>query len=215
MKRSLFSLVTAISLLATVAVLMLWIRSYWTCDSVVGESLEILDSGEYRGFDLNVGSMWGVVHVWHYMYRSDIRAAPPAPRNKWAWVRSPAVDPKVAPRHWHYYWPSYTNNLNNSPPNPPDEPFGTRERTISISLPDWIVVIFTCAIPVWWLIGARKRKREQTTPGLCPQCGYDLRGSADRCPECGTPIPAGKSGTPAGPPAPDSASAETSTLPQP
>ena len=34
----------------------------------------------------------------------------------------------------------------------------------------------------------RSRKRKKL--GLCVACGYDLRGSAGCCPECGTEIPA-------------------------
>jgi hypothetical protein len=36
----------------------------------------------------------------------------------------------------------------------------------------------------------RRRRREifRATHGLCLHCGYDLRASAERCPECGVPI---------------------------
>jgi hypothetical protein len=43
-------------------------------------------------------------------------------------------------------------------------------------------------VPVWLMrvIGRRRRWRE----GLCQGCGYDVRASSERCPECARPLPA-------------------------
>jgi hypothetical protein len=43
---------------------------------------------------------------------------------------------------------------------------------------------------VWsiWIVRVFRREKRWLQHGLCLRCGYDLRHSNDRCPECGEPI---------------------------
>jgi hypothetical protein len=50
----------------------------------------------------------------------------------------------------------------------------------------WLLAYFTVAIPLSWrFICLARRRGNWTKTGLCPNCGYDLRATPDRCPECG------------------------------
>jgi hypothetical protein len=58
----------------------------------------------------------------------------------------------------------------------------------AIGAPCWLLVLIS-AIPPWRWLAVQRRRINRKRMGLCLACGYDLRASKDRCPECGTPIP--------------------------
>lgn len=57
--------------------------------------------------------------------------------------------------------------------------------------PAWMAAIATAMLPAFWiaLMLRRRRGAQRMRRGLCSRCGYDLRASTDRCPECGTLAP--------------------------
>ena len=58
---------------------------------------------------------------------------------------------------------------------------------VVVGVPCWAVVVSTGVLPGLWVRQwrIRRRKRWREARGLCPGCGYDLRATPGRCPECG------------------------------
>lgn len=61
-------------------------------------------------------------------------------------------------------------------------------RSIRIGVSHWLVALLLLAMPALWLHRFRGARRARSR-GLCRACGYDLRATPDRCPECGTISP--------------------------
>jgi hypothetical protein len=67
---------------------------------------------------------------------------------------------------------------------------GWRSEYGLLAVPLWLPMVLSLVLPVVRLqriVAARRIER----PGLCPSCGYDLQATPERCPECGTMVPAG------------------------
>jgi hypothetical protein len=65
----------------------------------------------------------------------------------------------------------------------------------AIGFPHWLPLPLFAMIPALSFSRDRKRRLRQRE-GLCAKCGYDLRASTDRCPECGTQIARGMGNLP-------------------
>ena len=76
------------------------------------------------------------------------------------------------------------------------EPSGAdprQARQFYLFVPYWFPMAAAALLPALWTASSiRRRLRARRDAGAkpCPRCGYDLRATPDRCPECGTPASA-------------------------
>jgi hypothetical protein len=81
---------------------------------------------------------------------------------------------------------------------PGDMPSGEPPLRCFVCVPFWAVALIAGVLPGAWFY--RRLTRVRHLPGRCRACGYDLRATPDRCPECGT-VPAVTTDAPARSPA--------------
>jgi len=161
-KRRLFTLGSAVSLVMCVAVCVFWVRSYWRRDGVTSFNLRL---------DQSIWSNRGVVVVFH---------------------RHPQIGPLSATDEFPTQWEFKTFDplaieLFFGPPRSIWNRAGFRlfrdEASVDVMFPHWSLALLLLVLPSFWY--ARGRGHPE---GKCAHCGYDLRATPDRCPECGTTV---------------------------
>ena len=59
---------------------------------------------------------------------------------------------------------------------------------IGVLIPFWFIIAVLLLQPTLFVFRYRRRQQQMDEGPRCAKCGYDIRASKDRCPECGTPI---------------------------
>jgi hypothetical protein len=163
MKRRLLNVLTVLSLLLCVAVAVLWVRSGWVSDAVLYGN----GAGEY-----GVQSLRGVVVV-------AVTNRPHAPRTLRV-DRFGALPPQSVPNRLGFGY--RVQDVPLPPSSALDPPPVVHQRMLVVPL--WFVVAVLGCLPACRFYVAYRRQRIRKL-GLCARCGYDLRATPERCPECG------------------------------
>jgi hypothetical protein len=176
--RRLLNVLTVFSLVLCVATLVVWAHTYSV--SYVWDRRGFDEKSKaYSGDQIWLGS--GRVTVLSARYHvPNLDLWEPLPAGwqyrrdtfYWAERHDPAIEPLF--KLWEFQ-----SALRQAPPE-----FG-RSWDLHLGLNLLIPASVFAILPVWWRIQFLRAKRRRRN-GLCAVCGYDLRATPGRCPECGT-----------------------------
>ncbi len=176
-----------ISLLLFIATVAVWIRSYWTSDFV--------SATRFRSWEAQASGG-------EFMFTTRLKYPSNLTRNLVWPYPSPVGPPQAELPSWrfvHYAFPANSVLLGGGPSGfglstqikLPLGIYGVpRPRTfeykvMQLLVPAWSIAVLTFIAPVWWIF---RWSRRGFGPGLCANCGYDLRATPERCPECGKEV---------------------------
>ena len=152
-----------LSLLLVLASIALWVRSYRKCDSI-----RWAQNDQWRSCTCSRG------RVLHLRAR---RLIPPNLNMNFRFLSQPAT-PNVETDQWlvkdFVRFAGFAYGTGSAP--------DYTGRAFVIPL--WFTTLLFAVPPILWFRAWRRRRRTRRQ-GLCLNCGYDLRATPDRCPECG------------------------------
>jgi hypothetical protein len=182
MRRKLFTLAAVASAVLCIALCVLWVRSYWYEDYAIRGS-----ASGVRTFRSREGTIVLSINDVPYMHSSWQSGL--IDRNRPWGLPSPS---SPAPAWEHLYRLGFTHRYSVAAPNANatarfaaiGRPVPPMTHLRYIGVPYWLMVALLGAGPVLRIVASFARRRRQHR-GYCRTCGYDLRATPDRCPECG------------------------------
>ena len=162
MFRKTLTILSLIGLLLSVA---LWGTSYWKCPRFDGRSFYW--SSCAGAFHLMWGESAEMISDDSGYHLDDFEYSEFWP---------PGLGSRIG-----YYIPDLERAYN--PDVAEESSIGLLANYSYLVVPYWLTIA-SCAVILGLSWRPLRRKRKKL--GLCVKCGYDLRGSKERCPECGT-----------------------------
>ncbi len=178
MWRFLFTVLAGLSAIILVLVLGFWIRAYWAVDCLNYLYVEPRPSEMFHT-QFNAVSYMGLIYVGFGETHHPVGVTANRP-NGWVYSRG-ALQP--APNDWIEGLTRFEFRIDVQPASMPSP-----GKYTHVMIPAWFVALIAVPLPIVW-VRSRLRNWRRQRAGLCLTCGYDLRASQDRCPECGTAIP--------------------------
>ena len=184
MRRRLFPFAAGVSALVCVAVCVVWVRSHWLMDTLQYDTsptdppqrlwVVASDGGrlcvnvnDYQKPELLSfrGSEPELMHGWNHKFGEVTDGS-----YRWSLKPRRDQDQQLVVLGFQGQWtdsgPLYRNVYR------------------SAAIPFYALFLLSTVLPLVW-IRRRRRAAIVKAAGLCPSCGYDLRATPDRCPECG------------------------------
>jgi hypothetical protein len=179
-RRWLFNGLAATSLLACIATATLWVRSYWVCQALVESRYLSPDKGVTNAnFQVVANHRFTDVSFVQgelFVARTITPVGHSFPNRGWEWLPQNVVLPKIDLGTSFFHRCGFVLSME----RPSDWPGASSVRLL---FPLWMIALIMAIAPLRWFFQMRHRTKRI---GHCEKCGYDLRATPDRCPECGT-----------------------------